>query len=259
MIRALAATELRVLWRNRTALFTAGLLPLALGVFWLFAYPRQTPGQWATVIALQLAVVVGMSLYLTATSTIVARRCHLVLNRLRTGELSDSALLAGLLAPSVVTALAQLIVLGTADILAGAPAPADPSALALAVLAGLSLAGTAALATTLITPSPERSNVTGLPLVFVLIIGAVVLTLDTTGSLPHILMAIPGTTIGRFAALAYHGNTWAPGTGGVPAALPAVAALIFWPIMFAALTRKRFRWDQSNRKVGISTMESTHE
>ncbi|WP_031470132.1 ABC transporter permease [Sciscionella sediminilitoris] len=246
MLYALAATELRVLWRNRTALFTAVLLPLALGIFWLYTFPRHTPSQWATVIALQLAVVAGMSLYLTATSTVVARRHNLVLKRLRTSELSDPELFTGLLAPSVATTLAQLIVLGIVDTIAGAPAPADPGALALAVLAGLSLAATAALATTLITPSPERANITGLPLVFVLVIGAILLTLNTTGGLPHILMAVPGTTIGRLTALAYRGDIWAIGIDGIPAALPAVAALIFWPVVFASLVRKRFRWDNRN-------------
>ncbi|WP_158894164.1 ABC transporter permease [Amycolatopsis anabasis] len=246
MLQALAATELRVLWRNRTALFTAGLLPMAMGILWLFTYPTQTPSQWATVVALQLAVIVGMSIYLTATSTIVARRHTLVLKRLRTSELSDAGLLAGLLAPGLITALVQLIVFGIIDTVVGAPAPSDPGALLLAILAGLSLSVTAALATTLITPSPERANITGLPLVFVLIIGSIVLTVNTSGTLPQVLMAVPGATIGRLTALVYGGGTWTIGAAGLPAALPAIAALLFWPIVFVVLARKRFRWDQRN-------------
>jgi ABC-2 type transport system permease protein len=247
MLLSLSTTELRVLWRNRTAMFTGGLMPLAMGIFWVFVFPADTPGHWAIVVALQLAVVVGMSVYVTATSTITARRHALVLKRLRTSEIQDARLLGGLVAPGVALAIAQLIVLAVVDAAEGAPVPAEPGALVLAVLAGLSLCLTAALATTLITPTPERAQITTMPLLFVLMGGAVALTLPVaalrSGTLPQTLMAVPGANIGRLTALAYSGHTWSIGVAGLPAALPPILAMIAWPLLLGWLSARYFRWE----------------
>jgi ABC-2 type transport system permease protein len=243
MLLTLSITELRVLWRNRTALFTGGLMPLAMGIVWLFALRPHTATEWSAVIALQLAFVVGMSIYVTATSTIAARRYTLVLKRLRTSEIRDARLLGGLVAPGVALAIAQLIVLAVVDAAAGAPAPADPGALVLAVLAGLSLTLAAALATTLVTPTPERAQISTMPLVFVLVGGAIALTLLPSGVLPQALMAVPGANVGRLTALAYSGDTWSIGVAGLPAALPAILAMVAWPLLLGWLAARYFRWE----------------
>jgi ABC-2 type transport system permease protein len=243
MLLTLSTTELRVLWRNRTALFTGGLMPLAMGILWLFAFQPDKATEWAMVIALQLAFVVGMSIYVTATSTIAARRYTLVLKRLRTSEIRDARLLGGLVAPGVALAIAQLIVLAVVDAAAGAPAPASPGALVLAVLAALSLTLAAALATTLVTPTPERAQISTMPLVFVLVGGAIALTLLRSGVLPQALMAVPGATIGRLTALAYSGDTWSIGVAGLPAALPAILATVAWPLLLGWLAARYFRWE----------------
>lgn len=242
MLATLTATELRVLWRNRTAGFSAVALPLALGIFWAFIYPRDTPTQWATIVALQLSAVLGMSIYSTATATIVARKANLVLKRLRTSEIGNASLLAGLMVPGATLGIAQLVVFAALDAALGAPVPADPGVLVLAVLAGLSLCLSAALATTLITPTPERAHITTLPLLFVLIAGAIALPMLRSGVLPQALMAVPGASVGRLTALAFRGGAWTVGTAGLPVVLPALLALAAWPLVFTGLATRYFRW-----------------
>jgi ABC-2 type transport system permease protein len=56
-------------------------------------------------------------------------------------------------------------------------------------------------------------------------------------------MAVPGADLGRLTALAYSGGTWAIGVAGLPAALPAVLALIVWPLLLGWLAARYFRWE----------------
>ncbi len=241
---ALAATELRLLMRNRTAAVTAVIMPSLLSCFWLFAFHAHTTRQWAGVIAVQLGVVLAFGVYVTATNTMVARRHGLVLKRLRTSGISQPALLLGTIAPALVCGAGQLVILAVVDAIAGAPAPADPLSLAVAALLGLALCTAAAIATTVLTPSPERAQITTMPLAFVLLGGAIALTQINSEALRQSLVAIPGTAIAQLSRLAFAGGAMGSSVGGLPAGLPALAALIAWTAVFAALARNRFRWDQ---------------
>ena len=93
MIRALALSEVRILVRNPLVLATALLLPLVLGT--LIA-SDGTDGSWGDVVAMQFVMVLLFCVYATATTSLAARRRQLVLKRLRSGELSDPQILAGL-------------------------------------------------------------------------------------------------------------------------------------------------------------------
>lgn len=241
---ALAGTELRLLARNKTLGTTAVLIPIGLGCLWAFTMPSDEPDQWGVVVALQLAVVLAFSVYVTATNVVVNRRQHLVLKRMRTSGISDRALLAALVAPGVLTAVGQLVVLAVVDGLAGAPVPSDPLALVLAVLLGLGLCVAAALATTVVTPTAERSQVTTMPLVFVLMGGAIALALLGPTTLGQALVAIPGAAIGQLSGLAFAGQAWSSSVAGLPALLPALLALLVWPAVFAWAAARWFRWER---------------
>lgn len=241
---ALATVETRTMLRNRTVAVSAILIPLGLGAFWAVTFSGDGgPTGAAVVIALQLAVVLGMGVYVTATQTLVARRQSRVLKRLRTTGLSDAELLIATVAPTVVLGLVQLVVFAVVNTLAGVPMPADPVVLALAILGGLALAITAALATTVVTPSPERAQITTLPLVFVLLGAAIVLALAPLGGWWQAAVAVPGAAVGQLTQLAMTGATWAPGLAGLPAAVPALLASVAWPVVFATFAVRRFRWD----------------
>jgi ABC-2 type transport system permease protein len=197
---------------------------------------------FASLVAAQLAVVVGMTIYVTATQTVVARRHSLVLKRMRTSGVPDGGLLAATLTPCVVIALVQLLLFVPFDIYLGVSAPVDPVALVLAALGGLALAVTAALATTVVTASPERAQITTLPMVFVLLGAAVATAVLPVVGWWQALAVVPGAAIGLLVRFAFLGGGWDV-TGGLPAMLPALVALVVWPVVFALLARRSFRWE----------------
>jgi ABC-2 type transport system permease protein len=241
---ALATTEVRLILRNKTVAVSSILLPVGLGVFWAFQFTTDgDPARQAVSIALQLAVALGMGVYVTATQTIVARRHARVLKRMRTSGLSDTGLLVATVTPSVALGLVQLAVFAVVNVVSGSPLPIDPVPMVLAVLGGFALVVTAALATSVVTPSPERSQITTLPLTFVMLGVGVVLAIAPATGWWHALVVIPGGAIGDLAQLAMMGGSWSPGIAGLPAILPTLVALVVWPVVFGVLALRRFRWD----------------
>jgi len=243
-VLALAATEVRLILRNKTVAVSSVLLPVGLGLFWAFQFRSHgDPARQAVSITLQLAVALAMGIYLMATQTLVARRHARVLTRMRTSGLSDRGLLVATLTPSVVLGLLQLGVFAVVNVGTGAPLPSDPLPLALAVLGGLALVVTAALATSVVTPSPERAQITTLPLMFVMLaVGVVAAIAPGQGWWPA-LMVVPGAALGDLAQLAMTGGSWSGGTSGLPPILLSLVAIAGWPLLFGMLALRRFRWD----------------
>jgi ABC-2 type transport system permease protein len=242
---ALAVTEVRLVLRNRTVAVSSLALPLALGVFWAFTFDTDgDPAGYAMVIALQLGVVLGMAVYVTATQTLVARRHNGVLKRMRTSSLSDRGLLVATLAPSAALGFVQMLIFAAFNVATGAPLPVDPVPLVLAVLGGLALAVTAALATAVLTPSPERAQITTLPLTFLLLGGAVATAVIPLTVQPLQLLAlVPGAGIGQLVQLATTGGTWSAGLGGIPVVVLPVVGLAVWSVVLGWYAARRFRWD----------------
>ena len=127
--------------------------------------------------------------------------------------------------------------------LLGAPFPVDVVPLALAVVGGLAVCVTAGFVTTIVTPSPERAQITTLPLFFVMFAAAFVVPVVAVDSWWQALVLVPGAPIGLLTQLAFTGGTWAPGLLGLPAALPGVLSLVVWTAVFTLLAQRRFRWD----------------
>ena len=242
-VLALAAAESKLVMRNRTVAISSFVLPVALGAFWAWSFGGETgsPLMAALVVALQIAVVLGMGVYVTATQTIVARRHNRVLKRLRTSGLSDAGLLAAIVIPTILIGAVQLAIFAVVNVVTGTPAPADPLALVLAVLAGLALVVTAALATSVVTPSPERAQITTLPLVFVLLGAAIAVVFVPIQSWWQALAAVPGAGIGQLMRIAFGGA--AGDAAAVSPLLAATAGLLVWSGVFAWLAMRSFRWD----------------
>ena len=245
-VLALAATEAKLVLRNRTVAVSSILMPLALGIFWAFSFGGRDapPGAGAIVAALQLGVVLSMGIYVTATQILVARRHSRVLKRMRTTGLSDRGLLVATVAPSVVLGFGQLVVLAVFGAVTRTAVPVDAVPLVLAVVGGIVLAVTAALATSVVTPSPERSQITTLPLTFVLLGGAVATSVIPLTIAPlQALAFVPGAAVGQLVQLAMTGATWPPGFAGIPMVVPALVGLVLWSVVFGLLAARNFRWD----------------
>jgi ABC-2 type transport system permease protein len=250
-VAALALSETRLMLRNRTVAVSSVFLPIAMGALFAYTFRSNISGDddggralvFASLVAAQLAVVVGMTVYVTATQTVVARRHSLVLKRMRTSGLPDAGLLVATLTPCVVIALVQLLLFVPFDVYLGVTAMADPLALVLAALGGLALALTAAMATTAVTATPERAQITTLPMVFVLLGAAIAAAVLPVEGWWTAVAAVPGASIGLLVRFAFLGGAWEAGAGGLPAVLPALVALVAWPVVFGVLARRSFRWE----------------
>ena len=159
-VLTLARAEARILIRNRLVAATGVLLPLLMG---LFIASTNTDGAWGNIVAMQLVLMLLFCVYATATTSLAARKRQLVLKRLRSGELSDAEILAGLLAPLFVLALAQLVILILCTVAFGAPLPSRPWLLVPALALGALMSATLALATAAFTASAELAQITVTP------------------------------------------------------------------------------------------------
>lgn len=232
---AIARSELRMLIRNRLVAACAVLIPLGLGAVFLF----QGLGSAGVVAAvLQVIVMIAMGVYVTATTTLAARRQTLFLKRLRSGAASDGTIIAGLVLPIVVISLVQVfIVLGV--LAATSTFPVQPWLVVIAVLVTEALFTALALATAGVTNSPEHAQVTTLPVFFVALGVAVWVVFsagDVSGILQWVQRVLPGGATAELIVLG-----WA---GGDLSAVPLLIAIsLAWVAVSVFVARSMFRWE----------------
>ncbi|WP_433871326.1 ABC transporter permease [Saccharopolyspora sp. CA-218241] len=226
-VPALSRVELKLLVRNRAVAVSALALPLAAGAYLAFAFPGGSDVRvWSTVIGVQVLMVLGFTVYFGATASLTARREDRYLKRLRSGEQGDVAILTGLLLPLVLLSLLQSAVLVAIAVAAGAPLPARPEVLLLAVLLGSALCVAAGAVTSAWTSSSEHAQITTVPF-FLLLVGGLVWSglpapVDPSGALVDLIRAAM--------------------TDDLAAALPAAGVLLAWTAVLAVLATRTFRW-----------------
>ncbi|MBB5789438.1 ABC transporter permease [Jiangella mangrovi] len=254
-VRAIATAELRLLVRNRTAMFTALALPL-ITAGGLTAIGFGEEGDLSTG-ALVVTMLAGFTLlyvvYYNLVSAYVGRREDLVLKRLRVGELTDAEILAGTALPSVVVAVVQVVL--TAVVVAvgfGLDAPVNVVLAVLALLAGVVMFVLLAAASTAFTRNVEMAQVSTLPVVFLcmgsLIFSGVVMPADTIpDTVQAVVRFIPLSPVVDMIGLGLTGQTADGDTVGFAAswgeaALPAVIAAA-WIVVGVYALRRWFRWE----------------
>ncbi|MGY2078932.1 ABC transporter permease [Modestobacter sp. SYSU DS0657] len=246
---SLASAETRLLGRNRTALVNSVVLPL----LFVAAVPALglDAGEFPFGARL-LVTAVGISLvmltYYNMVTTYVARREDLVLQRMRTGELTDVEVLAGTAAPTVFVTLGQVVVVAVGVVLLGEwAAPADVVLPLLALLAGTLLMVVLAAASTSFTRTPESAQITTLPIIVVSTgLSGVFYPLsvlpDTLGAIARFL---PLTPVVELLELGLAGQTWqgdaVDGSVWPHAGFP-LAVLGGWLVVGAIAARRGFRW-----------------
>src|SRR5690625_269921 len=111
-LMALTRAEMKLLLRNRMALFMTLGMPIVFAL--MIASMDVVDDLDISMGAMMILMVTGFAMlfvvYYNLVATFAARREELVLKRLRTGELSDAAILTGTASASLVTAPAQLVV-----------------------------------------------------------------------------------------------------------------------------------------------------
>ncbi|MGW8950658.1 ABC transporter permease [Streptomyces sp. NPDC055709] len=244
-LTALGRAELTLLVRNRTALFVALLMPVAMVVPLRSTLDRfDLAGTGVTVGGALLTGAIGLVLilvvYLNLTSAFVARREELVLKRLRTGEVSDLEVLAGTALPAAALALVQcaLIVVAGAVFL-GTGAPPRPELLLAGMLLGTVLMTALAAATSAITRTVESSQITTMPLFLVTAAGSgLFVPLDLLPErIASVCELLPMTGAVRLVEAGLLGGAGAADWAG--AALSALA----WTVISVFAVRRWFRWE----------------
>ncbi|MEU9620408.1 MULTISPECIES: ABC transporter permease [unclassified Streptomyces] len=244
-LNALGRAELTLLARNRTAVFIALLVPLAMVVAMKSTLEQvDLGGTGLTVAGAALSGGIGMVLmqvvYMNLVATYVARREDLVLKRLRTGEITDREILAGTALPSVALALAQavLVVLAGA-VLFGLGAPKRPELLVAGLLAGMVLLAALAAATSVVTRTVQTAQITTLPLFLVSMVGSglfvpLEVLPDRVASVCELLPVTGVMTLVRAG--------WLGGADGHDLLVAGLGALA-WTVLAVFAVQWWFRWE----------------
>ncbi|SDM57262.1 ABC transporter permease [Streptomyces wuyuanensis] len=244
-LAALGRAELTLLVRNRTALFVALLMPVAM-----VGALRGTLGGMDLAgagLSIQQALVTGgvgmvliLVVYLNLTSAFVARREELVLKRLRTGEVSDMEIIAGTALPAAALAIAQSALVVVAGVVVlGADGPRRPELLVAGTLLGTVVMTALAAATSAITRTVESAQITTLPLFMVSAGGSgLFIPLDVLPErVASVCELLPMTGVMRLVEAGVAGGADAAQLTG--AALNALA----WTMISVFAVRRWFRWE----------------
>ncbi len=252
-VGALARAELRLLVRNRTALFNAlALPPLSVALF--SAVGGVGDGMPEATGAMLLNLLVFMALafvvYYNLTVAYVARREELVLKRYLVGECSKGEILAGAAVPAFAVALAQTVLgIVAVSVFLTPPAFVNPLLMVVAVVGGAVMLTALAAATSGLSRTVESAQLTTLPLLIVAIpfaglfgapggSGGVLATIGTFTPLRPItdLMLLGAAGIDGDGAVLTFAETFAA------ARVPWVV-LIAWTVLGVFAARRWMRWE----------------
>ncbi|HWM38479.1 MAG TPA: ABC transporter permease [Streptomyces sp.] len=244
-LRALGRAELTLLFRNKAALFIALATPILLTLLM-----RQTASGMdlsGTGLSMGMVLIPGsigyvlvFAVYANLTGAYVTRREELVLKRLRTGEASDSEILAGSALPSVVLGVLQcvLLLVGGA-VLMDLPAPERPELVAAGVLLGMVMMVGLAAVSAAFTRTTEASQITTFPVIAISAVGSgIVIPLDVfPGTLGDICALLPVS-----APMELVRGGWA-GTLDGPESVKALGVAVLWIVVSVLAVRKWFPWE----------------
>lgn len=234
-MNAIAVAETKMLLRNRLVAGCALLLPLAFGVF-LFV-GRDTEKAGGALAGVQCVMRAAMGTYITATTTLAARRQTLYLKRMRGAAISDRSIIAGLLLPVVAVNIVQVAVVY--GMLASKNAPTNPLLLIAAVLLAETMFAGLALATAGFSNSPEHAQYMTTPIFLVATATAVWFQAPTLGGPIAVKRALPGGAVAELISIAWNGGS----LSSVPVLL---AACLAWAIAGAWAAQAWFRWEPRN-------------
>ncbi|SDP68019.1 ABC transporter permease [Lentzea jiangxiensis] len=228
---AIGQAELKLFWRNRTALFNSLLMPLLLVPVLISVDANGVP-----LIAGLIGFSLLMAVYYNLVTTFVARREELVLKRLRVGELTDPEILFGASLPSLVVALGQMLLFSVVvAVVVGVPLPERPWFIVLGVLGGIASFTLLAAASSAFTRTVEMAQVTSLPVLMACFFGSgMMFPLDALPEpLAKALAYLPLTPV-----LDLLRAGWADG----PVLRPLIV-LAVWIGLGTYAVQRYFRWD----------------
>lgn len=243
-IIGLAKSNAVLLTRNRMTLAYAFIFPL-MPLAWMLIGDRgdTTFGILSMTNVLLLAAL--FPVYYNILSQTVTRRDELVLKRLRSGESSDSDLLASIALPGIVVMVIISLLAAAIAPAFGQPLPENPVVLLVAVLViATSFAGLA-FWTAAWTRNAEAAQVTSLPVLAIAIVGSL------RGIFPEsaqpFLDLTPGAAIDALVRIAWFGQNADGGTLEVAQTFTdagrPLLVLVGWMVIAGVLTKRSMRWE----------------
>jgi ABC-2 type transport system permease protein len=246
-VLALAGAETRLLLRNRTAVVNSVLMPLLLVAAVRMIGLDTADGNQLVVTGLGITLL--FVTYYNLVTTFVARREELVLQRMRTGELTGPEILLGTAVPTLLVTLVQvaLVTAGVAAI-GELSAPVDVVLPLVALVGGAALMVVLAAASTSFTRTAESAQITTLPLVMVATVGSGLFTPLSLfpEALAGVLRFLPLTPVVELAQLGLPEQTGGGRAvdlaGAWSAALLPLAVLVAWTAVGGLVAARVFRW-----------------
>ncbi|WP_432924900.1 ABC transporter permease [Microbispora sp. CA-135349] len=252
----LARVDLTLVFRNRTALVNAVLLPLLIaGALASTDIGGGTAGIPATQYLMtgMMAFILIFATFMNLAGFYAGRREELVLKRLLGGPTSKAAILGGSALGATVVYVGQVVILcALMAAVMGTGAPADIPLLLLGALLGAAFFSLLAMAVSGLSSTGEMAQIATLPVVLLLVGGSPVMVPQEIlpQALRTVIEFLPMTPIVEIMRTAYLGLDYI-GAGHEPlglldrwaAALPSLGILAAWIAVAALLARAFFRWD----------------
>jgi len=252
-VAALARAEGILLWRNRLALLNAVILPAALvGSLKSFGGLGASGALdfGAMLLTGLTAFALLIAVYYNLVTAMVARREELVLKRLRTGEATDSEILAGTAAPAIAIAWAQIAVAAVAAVaVLGLAPPANAALVPVALIAGTAVFVLLAAVTAAVTRTVQLAQVTTMPALWLpLVFSGLLFPLAMLPEpLRWVAEALPLTPVVELMRLALTGAAAGGHRLGLAATFGAavipVLVLTAWIAAAGWAARRWFRWE----------------
>ncbi|MBB2909943.1 ABC-2 type transport system permease protein [Streptosporangium becharense] len=251
----LARLDLTLMGRNTTVMVNVLLLPLLMA--WMFtnaAAGQQVSGVDGSLFALTGApgMMLGFAVFVNLVNSFTARREELVLKRLRGGQPSAAAVLGGSALGALALYLGQVAIIAVWANRSHGIVPVNVPLLVVAAVLGVALFCLLAAAFSGVTPNAELAQVTVLPLLLVMLLGAPIAfpAEALPGALGTISGLLPVTPIVEIMRTAFLGGDHVSGNGealGTAAqwveVLPSLGILVAWIAVAAVLARWLFRWE----------------
>lgn len=232
----IALAEMKMLVRNRLVALCSLFIPVFFAAVLIATQDNfGGAGPVATILVLVMA---AMGVYITATTTLAARRQSLTLKQMRSTRASDTSILMGMLTPvAVISALQIGIILAVLS--AVGSAPSNPLLVGVGVLLAVITFSAFALLTSAGTRSAEHAQFTTLPFFLITLGVGMWVALAGTAEYTFLKRVVPGGSLAELVSGAWSGAA----VGDLMALLGPTVAWIAVPVIVGL---QLFRWEPRN-------------
>ncbi|MDI6101759.1 ABC transporter permease [Actinoplanes sp. NEAU-A12] len=232
----LARLDLGLIFRNRSALANAVLMPLGVAAFLIFTAREQGGADnLSYVITGQIAALVLFAPLVNLAGFFTSRREELVLKRLLGGPASAPAILGGSAAGATVVYLVQALAVGAAAAALDVGLPSNPLLVLIAVLGGAVVFALLSMVISGLSSSGELAQLATVPVMLIsMILSPVIVPTEAfPDRLRQVAEFLPLTPVADLVRAGY----------GDAFQWSSLAVLAAWVAVATVLARRFFRWD----------------